>query len=229
MARIPFQAGTPKTFTPMPKGTYCLRIDDVEEQTSKSNNPMLKITHLVEDHATYAGRKVIRFFSLSPKATFRLRAMLEAAIPDKVEIVESGDTNDDGDPLFNVDFDTDDLIGAAYYADAIVKYDKERDQENNEWRNERPLESASAASEEDEEDEEEEDAEEEAEDDEEVAAAAAKAEAAKKAKAGAAAGKGAETKGAAAQAGKGGGKPSTQTNGGKTQQSAGRERTRLRA
>ena len=102
MARIPFKAGSPKSFTPMPKGTYLLVVDSVEEQVSKtSGNPMLKITHLVEDHPTYSGRKVIRFMSLSAKATFRLRAMLEAAIPDKVDVTETDDKDEEGNPIFD--------------------------------------------------------------------------------------------------------------------------------
>jgi len=137
MARIPFQAGAPKNFTPVPKGTYCLEIESVEEKTSKNNNPMIEVTQIIQDHPTYAGRKIKRWFTLTANAGFRAREFLEALLGDKVDVTENGQTDENGEPLFDIDFDTDDLIGLRYYSDAIIRHNKERGEDQNDWKNDR--------------------------------------------------------------------------------------------
>src|SRR5437868_4387082 len=124
MARIPFKASAPKTFSLLPKGTYLLRIVDIEETTSKNEQAMLKITHEIEGDDTYNGRKVFRWFMSEGKASFRLRNLCETVIPDKIEVVELEEEDDEGNKLSSIDFDTDDLIGQAYYAECIQKFNK---------------------------------------------------------------------------------------------------------
>lgn len=154
MGRIQYKASEGKNFQPRPAGTYTLRITNVEESTSKNEKAMLVIQHEIED-GQYAGHTFKRWFMVEGKGTFRTQALLEAAIPDKFEMVETGEKDDNDNPVYAFDFDTDDLIGATYLADAIIKKDPERG-EQNEWRNERPLNAASAADAEEEEEQEEE-------------------------------------------------------------------------
>lgn len=217
MARIPFKATASQTFSLLPKGTYLLRILDVEEKQSKNNQAMLQIKHEIESNDEYNGRTVMRWFMAEGAASFRLRALCETVIPDKVEVVELDEVDEKGNKLSSVDFDTDDLIGQAYYAECIQKYNKERQEDQNEWRKETSV-NAAAADAEGGDDEDEEDEEEEEEEQEEPAQVAPKA--APKAAPAAAAGKAAVAPKAAANTKPAAAAPAANT---------GRARTRMQA
>lgn len=125
-------------FTIYPAGTYTLQIDAVEETKSKAGNPQLKVSCHIADGGQYDGEKVTLWYPLLPQAGFRLRALIEATIPDKAEFIETDENDARGNPIAEIDFDTDDLIGEQFVADAKVgQNDKGGDR--NDWVNERPL------------------------------------------------------------------------------------------
>jgi hypothetical protein len=142
MPRIGFKAGASMDFTPVPKGTYELYIDEVEEGTTKPNDAgetkakIVAKCHIVNDD-TYNDRKVFLHLLTEGKGTFNLRALVEAAIPDKAEIVETDELDDNGKPIASIDFDTDDLIGQTFLADATIR-DGDRGPQNN-WNKFRSL------------------------------------------------------------------------------------------
>lgn len=134
MTRINFK-GTPQGegFTPIPQGEYLLQVDDVEEGIAKSSgNPKLTVKCSIVD-GEYEGRKAFLNFSLAANAGFSLRGLVEAAIPDKVEIAGTDETTERGDELSEVDFDSDDLIGSQFYATASIE--EYNGNANNRWKN----------------------------------------------------------------------------------------------
>lgn len=71
---------------PIAEGVYHLQIAKVEETTSSTNNPMLKVEYDVLD--VEGGRKLWDNFVLIPKALWKLKELFEALGIDTAEIVE---------------------------------------------------------------------------------------------------------------------------------------------
>ena len=127
MARIAFNSTAGNTggagWTPLPAGDTAFQIDKVEEAVSKQNNPQLKISmHVIE--GPHTGQKATMWMSLLPQAAFRLEALLSATLPeDAYSAVETGEFhehNGEQQPIYNYEFDTDDLVGAQLILDVAV-------------------------------------------------------------------------------------------------------------
>lgn len=121
MGRIKIQASQSRMeWVPLPRGTYDLQVDSVEEKPSQSGNaPQLVFKMSVIDGPS-AGKKATHFQSLSEKSGGFIRELVEAAGIEH-EAVESDTINEeDGKPFLIIDFESDDFIGRTFRADAII-------------------------------------------------------------------------------------------------------------
>ncbi len=71
---------------PLDEGVYGLRIAKVEETTSSTGNPMLKVEYDVT--SVDGGRKLWDNFVMIPKALWKLKELFDALGIDTSEIVE---------------------------------------------------------------------------------------------------------------------------------------------
>lgn len=117
-------------WVPLPEGTYDVKILEVKQGVSKSNNPQLSLKGEVMDGPS-AGKTVTIWYSLTPQSTWKLDALLEALA---IKRVETGEYHPDGQPIMG--FDDDDLLHR------VVRYDvKQREYQgkvNNDFSKERP-------------------------------------------------------------------------------------------
>lgn len=112
-------------YVPLPEGEYDQQIDSAEQGVSGNQNPNLKVKTLIVG-GKFDGRKVTHFFSLLPKAGFRIKMLLDSTgTPYKTE------TGEDGKPRYA--FDTDDLAGRYFTASATVRAATEQYPANNDW------------------------------------------------------------------------------------------------
>lgn len=116
-------------WSPLPQGDYVLQVEDVAETMSSNNNEQLKVSCIVVE-GNNEGQKCTLWFPLMAKAGFRLRGFVEAAIPDKCEISETDEETERGDKLAEIDFDTDDLIGAQVLCTATIRNDNNGNPQN---------------------------------------------------------------------------------------------------
>jgi len=130
MPIIEFDAPSSEGFQPLPEGTYWLRIESVEQSTSSAGNPQLVVKTRVVD-GEYANKSVTIWYSLTPKSTWKLKALLDAT---DVPYEEVGG---------RVRFDTDDLYDKDFVVDASVGVNPNTQKPKNDWSNERPPKSAS--------------------------------------------------------------------------------------
>jgi hypothetical protein len=130
MPIIEFDAPSNEGFQPLPEGTYWLRIESVEQGTSSAGNPQLVVKTKVVD-GEYANKSVTIWYSLTPKSTWKLKALLDAT---DVPYEEVGG---------RVRFDTDDLYDREFVVDASVGVNPNTQKPKNDWSNERPPKGAS--------------------------------------------------------------------------------------
>lgn len=132
MPRISMRGAEGSAFTPMPKGTYNFRITEVKETVAKSSqNPQLEISFTVEDEdSQYNGRNAKDWIPLTPNAAWKLESLLDAAIPGEYDKAALDETDDKGRPLFEYEFDTDDLIDAEFQAKATIEEDNNGNDRN---------------------------------------------------------------------------------------------------
>ena len=64
-----------RSFTPLPEGTYPCRLVDVDESTTRSGDPMWKLTWRVLD-GEYRGRRIFDTISFSERALKRTQHVL---------------------------------------------------------------------------------------------------------------------------------------------------------
>jgi hypothetical protein len=97
MAKIPFSmsANQGGSFQPWPEGTYNCRITETELGTSKAGNPQLRVRLEVVD-GTYAGKQSNVWYSLLPKAAWKIDALLTAL---GIEKEPTGDVDENGEPI----------------------------------------------------------------------------------------------------------------------------------
>lgn len=101
--RIKFNAKQGGGYVPLPEGTYDLELLDVEQTTSKNDNPQLKVSATVADGPS-AGKKVTIWYSLVPQAGWKLRNLLDALLVE----YDAEEDEDGGDAI---EFDPEDLVG----------------------------------------------------------------------------------------------------------------------
>jgi len=127
MPKIEFSAGTGLDFTPIPKGTYNLRIRKVEQKPAKAKEgggesfPTVWI-HVEVLDGQYEEKKATLFCTMKPEKGWQLRAVVQSCIPGKYEETEAG-KDADGKPIFAMAFDTDDLIDTTFTADLGIEDD----------------------------------------------------------------------------------------------------------
>lgn len=126
MGKISFNQGPQGDFEPLPEGDCNFSIDEVEEKPAKSADkfPQLMIKMTVVDGPS-AGKRATAFFSLSPKAVFRVRELLEAT---GCTVVSRGKT-DAGEEQF--DCDTDELLNK--YVTFKVRQEEYEGKRNNKF------------------------------------------------------------------------------------------------
>lgn len=95
MINLDFSSVKSSSFEVLPAGDYTLEIDNVEEQTSKSGNQMLRITYKVAE-GEHAGRLLFEYYVLTENALWKLQELFVA-----LGIEANGD----------VSFTPDDLVG----------------------------------------------------------------------------------------------------------------------
>lgn len=126
---------------PLPKGTYDITFDNVKERVSSNSNPMIQLEGHVAD-GQYVGKKANVFYTLSVKSMWRVKMLLEAAGVEYSE-VELDEFDEDGQPLTEVQFDSDELVGKTVTYDVIIDQYKGEDQ--NRFNNERAVGEAAPA------------------------------------------------------------------------------------
>lgn len=136
MPRIAFEAGESKGWSPLPKGTYDIRIDSIEETLSKQKEtPSLRVSGHVEG-GQYDQKEVTIFYPIVPTAGWRMKNLLDASGID-YNGVASANTDKDGKPLMTYNFESDDLIECLIRFDVSVRMYNEKPQ--NDFQNERSL------------------------------------------------------------------------------------------
>jgi hypothetical protein len=114
-------------WAPLPTGGYDVQIDEIEEATSGTGNPSLKVRgHVVG--GPHDDKKVVIWYSLMERAGWKVEALLEASGID-YEVQET----DDGE---NFRFDTDELVGCYIHYD--VKEAEYEGKPKNNFNNEAP-------------------------------------------------------------------------------------------
>jgi len=85
-------------FTPLPEGTYNLKIIEQESTVSKAGKPQEKVRFEVVD-GPMAGRELNAWFSMQPQAIWSFEQLLEAtgAIP-----TDTGEVGPDGRPILEL-------------------------------------------------------------------------------------------------------------------------------
>lgn len=105
MAKINFTRGK-GGFDLLPEGTYDFTIKSVKQGTAKtSGNAQLEVDLEVVD-GNHAGASHREWYSLSPKAGWKIAALLEAA---GIDAVDTGQVNEESDPVLEAD--PDELVG----------------------------------------------------------------------------------------------------------------------
>lgn len=130
-------------YSPLPKGTYELNIDDVKlVQAKSSGNQQLELTATVlgsNEHGTqYDGRTVKDWLVITEAAGFKIGQLLNATIPGQFTQVETGRAlepkdgaaNKKAQPLYEYEFDTDDLIGVSCVVIATIEDDNKGEARN---------------------------------------------------------------------------------------------------
>lgn len=123
MTRVRFnasQGGGKGEWKPLPTSTQVIEIDAyVEQRTSSGGHPNLHWKgHVVG--GSYDGKEVHLWYTLAPRATWRLRQLLEATLSDEqYGIEETGEKDDRGDPVVEFEFEPEDLVGCRVQFDVI--------------------------------------------------------------------------------------------------------------
>lgn len=92
-------SGGKNTYEVLPQGTYDFEIKSVEQGTSKSNNPQLKVQLEVVE-GPLAGKKTTHWYSLLPQAAWRLSEFAAAA---GGTMVDTGEVDEKGEPIMELD------------------------------------------------------------------------------------------------------------------------------
>lgn len=121
MPKIKFRSSESEGWQPLPKGDYLIQFDEVEETTSSNDNPQLKVSgHVMEGE--YADKKVTIFLPIMENTGWRHEEICDAAGVD-YEKVPTGDLDSDGKPIYDYEYDPDDLVGAsALFEVSLRKY-----------------------------------------------------------------------------------------------------------
>lgn len=124
--KISFNQGPAGDYEPLPQGDYNYQIDEVEEKPAKSDDkfPQIMVKMTVVDGPS-AGKRSTAFFSLSPKASFRLRKVLEAT---GCTVVSRGKTDDS---IEQFDADLDELVNK--YVTFAVRIEEHDGNKNNKF------------------------------------------------------------------------------------------------
>lgn len=141
MARVGFSMGESDGFTLLPKGTYEQEIANFKEGNAKTGTKQYIIKCKVVG-GPYDEKAITHFFAITDKAAWRFRELLDAACVD-YEAIDSGRKTEEGKPIFDLSFDTDDLIGRRFLADATEETDNNGKPRNN-WNGYRPTAEAQA-------------------------------------------------------------------------------------
>lgn len=132
MPKLNFTAGKSK-FTLLPEGTYNLRITDYEQGVSKEKEtPQLEVRCKVIG-GQYEGTSTTIFYSLSEKAGWKLRNLVEALDID----FESTEAEGEEEGTMNIDLELDDLIGQKFQVDVSHRTHEGKQYMN--FLNERPI------------------------------------------------------------------------------------------
>lgn len=127
MAEIEFKASEGTGWEALPRGAYNLRIVKGEARTSTKGNPQLMVECTVND-GPHESKKCTLWLPLTDKGGFRMRELLEAAIPDEYDETDTGKTTDEGTPIMKYRFDTDDLVDTVFTADCTIREYDGKDQ-----------------------------------------------------------------------------------------------------
>jgi hypothetical protein len=121
MPVIEYVGSASSEYTPLPAATYTLQITKVEEGNSRAGNRQVKVEAIVVD-GEYEGRKCFLWYSLTPKASWKLGRLLAACGFDMEAISQAtGRVNPEtGKDELAYSFDTDDLIGQIFLCDVAV-------------------------------------------------------------------------------------------------------------
>jgi len=124
--------GESEGFTVLPKGSYEQEIVNFKEGAAKTGTKQYIIKCKVVG-GPYDEKAITHFFAITDKAAWRFRELLDAALVD-YEAVDAGRKTEEGKPIFDLSFDTDDLIGRRFIADASEETDTNGKARNN-WNN----------------------------------------------------------------------------------------------
>ncbi len=125
-------------WSPIPAGTVDLQIDSVEQGTTGAGNPNLRIKGQITGNHPSVGKTYNDFFVLMHKTLWRVMLLLDACSVEYTKIELEETDGESGEPLIEIEFDDDDLVGKMYTCDVTIKPDNQgRDQ--NDFKNYRQL------------------------------------------------------------------------------------------
>lgn len=108
MPRINFKATESGDFTPYPNDTYLFTAEAVEIRKASTGTDMLNVTfRCVQPGGEFDNRKHWERFALLPQSGWRLKNFLEAFDVPHTAMPGAGKGE------FDIDFDTDDIVGKA--------------------------------------------------------------------------------------------------------------------
>jgi len=141
MPRLKFRGSESEGWSPLPAGTYNIQIDDIEETTSRNNNPQVKVAGHVMD-GPHGSKKVTIWYAITDKSGWKLKRLLDACGVDYTE-EETDEVTDKGKPVFDMDVELDDLVGCAFQCDVSIEEYNGKDQ--NRFNDERSIDGAEAS------------------------------------------------------------------------------------
>lgn len=143
MPRIAVRRTEGEGWQPLPRGTYDITIESVKEEVSQSGNAQLKVDGSVAD-GPHAGKKAGIYYSLLQQAGWKLKLLLDAAGVEYDE-VDTGELNDKGKPVTEMQFDTDDLVGRTFRCDVTEGVNPTSGKPKNDFMDERSIDGAAPA------------------------------------------------------------------------------------
>lgn len=143
MAQIAFTSGEGGGFELLPVGSYTFRVikNEVKPAASAEKSPSMHVKVQVVD-GPQEEKTAMLFCTLKPEKGWMLKNLIEAAIPGKYEEFDSGAKDDEGKPIKEYRFDSDDLIGATFVADVEHRKDPRTNQMQHDFKKIRALEGA---------------------------------------------------------------------------------------
>lgn len=120
MPKVGFRASEGEGWEPLPDATYDIQIDDVEETTSNNENPQIKVSGHVASEGPHTDKKTTDWFVMTDKSGWKLKMLVDACNID-YEATETGETNDKGKPIEDIEFELEDLVGCVYRCDVTTR------------------------------------------------------------------------------------------------------------